>query len=183
MPRTCLVGHFCPHLSDQQRQDIINKWLKGKGSTNASKAPGCLHSVLKVLETEEDFNKFVDMKTRLDDEQRTKLIVEREGFHRSKARQMTPKLIKMLAPPGPKSYISMQTSLKRFNGFYFKPGASSSSRARPVGSTKKGRLRDLHSTARTWGDKWTQEQALNLVVGQLWSWHRKYGNDSCCCSS
>lgn len=142
------------------------------------KTPACLHSVLKLLESEEDFNKFLDIKNRMDDEKRTELIIEREGYHRSKARAMTPRLIKELAPPIRRCYVSMQVNLKRFNGFYFKPEASASSRKRPKGSKKQAKLKDMHSTARTWGEKWSQEQALNLVIGQLWAWHKKYDGDT-----
>ncbi|CAE7227424.1 unnamed protein product [Symbiodinium microadriaticum] len=112
----------------------------------------------------------------VDDEQREEIILKREGHHHEKAGELTPRLIKDLRPKVAGCYLNWQPSLNQFAAYFKRPPvAESSDKKRGPKKTKQPKM---HSTARVYGGKWTQIQALSLVVAQLWRWHVKYGGDS-----
>ena len=140
-----------------------------------AKVPKCLDAVLQTLMGKQDFDKFADLKEARDDQKRVNLVLEHEGFHPAKAAEFTPRLIKELRPKVPASYLNWQPSWKQFAGYYPKP-------AKMGAPSKRGKIKktgsergNLHSTARQYGGKWSQHQALCLVVAQLWKWHAKSG--------
>ena len=171
--RKGLVQSYMPDLKTTECLKILNRLLPLKTTTKSFRvsatkgSPKCLGSVLQALSGEEDFSKFMDLKEKFDDEQREKIVMQREGYHHEKASHWTPKLFKDLKPQAPGVYLNFQPSMKQFAGYYKKP----------KGSKVKGPAK--HSTARVYGEKWSQEEALGLVLRQLWSWHKKYGCESC----
>ena len=178
-PRMALADSYLSDLSDEQRQAAVKRLLSDKNSPAqmGGTMPACLQSVLQVLSAEPDFDKFATLKMMVDDEKRTELILSREGRHHEKAGEKTPMLIKSLRPATAGCYLNWQPALSQFAGYYAKPGdakAKDGSKKKAVPS-KKGQQKKMHSTARMYGGKWTQVQALSLVVTQLWKWHEKYG--------
>ena len=138
----------------------------------------CLPAVLQALSAEADFDRFAALKAAVDDEQRAELIIKREGRHHEAAAEFTPALIKGLRPKVAGCYLNWQPALSQFAGYFRKPSVAESSGGKKSDNKKKGARQTrtkMHSTARMYGGKWNQTQALNLVVSQLWSWHRKYG--------
>ena len=145
-------------------------------SAAAKGSPKCLGAVLQVLYGDEDFQKFAELKEQIDDQERSNIILRREGYHHELATQFTPLLIKQLRPQVPGCCLNFQPALSQFAGYYKKPLAAKGSEA----PTKKSKARTKHhSTARVYGGKWTQFQALYLVVMQLWAWHKSHGGVTC----
>ncbi|CAL1162709.1 unnamed protein product, partial [Cladocopium goreaui] len=181
-PKMAVVRHFCTHLTEDAMKALVESMTKKSDSDDTSKrlqkdarVPDCLHAVLKVLSAEEDFTRFEDLKSKMDDEKRLDLIIRREGYHHSKASKFTPKLITDLRPPGLGIYLNMQPTLNQFAGYYEKPTAATSSKDSKGSKVKKQRVTrggNMHTTARKWGGKWSQGDALALVVSQLWAWHK-----------
>ena len=173
------MGAYCHESTEEQKQAIVKRLMADKSSTTAPKlgiAPAkCLSSVLQLLSAEADFDKFAALKVAVDDQKRTDMIVKREGVHHEQASQMTPRLIKQLRPRVAGCYLNWQPTLSQFAGYFSKPDIPSSSGDKKKGEKKKIPRKKMHSTARMYGGKWTQMQALNLVVAQLWKWHEKYG--------
>ena len=180
--RMAVVRNFCTHLTEDAMKALVESMTKKSDSDDTSKrlqkdarVPDCLHAVLKVLSAEEDFTRFEDLKSKMDDEKRLDLIIRREGYHHSKASKFTPKLITDLRPPGLGIYLNMQPTLSQFAGYYEKPTAATSSKDSKGSKVKKQRVTrggNMHTTARKWGGKWSQGDALALVVSQLWAWHK-----------
>ena len=165
---------FFPDASANDQAAKVSRLLQSTEVGIKRKTPECLHAVLQILSTEDDFSKLADLKVQADDDRRTNLIIKREGYHRGKAAAFTPKLIKDLKPPGAGIYINMQTAISQFAGYYERPPPTEKDKDKKRAKTA-GKVGRFHTTARLWGGKWTQLQALTLVVNSLWGWHKKYG--------
>ncbi len=168
---------YFPDLDEAAQSQMVTDFLNR--SLVKAKNPSCLLSALQILEVEgDDGATFAKMKDDLEDVLREDLIIGRTGRSREAAAHFTPKSIKNLKPEidGEHSKINTvlvwQASSKAFEGYYPKPSATT-----PVTSAK-GNRKDIHSTSRTYGGKWTQFQALSKVIDSMWLWHKKYGKDS-----
>ena len=180
-----MVAAYLPECTEGERKAIVDRLIADKKATTAATTAGkvaaatskCLPSVLQLLTAEPDFDKFAALKIAVDDERREEIVLKREGYHHEKAGELTPRLIKDLRPRVPGSYLNWQPSLNQFAAYYKKPDVAESS-DKKRGAGKRKQQKKMHSTARVYGGKWTQTQALNLVVVQLWKWHAKYGGVS-----
>ena len=182
------MASYLHHLSEKEQEDVVQRLLADKNTTSAARGAAksglafskSLPSVLQILTAESDYDKFADLKMAVDDEQRAEVILKREGLHREKAAEFTPLLIKNLRPKVPGCCLNWQPALCQFAGYFRKPADAAGSVGKKKG--KKGgdasSRKSMHSTARLYGGKWTQLQALNLVVAQLWKWNQKYGGAS-----
>ena len=186
--RTALVAAYLHECTEGEQKTIVDRLMADKKTTPAAATAGgkvaggkvaaskCLPSVLQLLTAEPDFDKFAALKMAVDDEQREEIILKREGHHHEKAGELTPRLIKDLRPKVAGCYLNWQPSLNQFAAYFKRPPvAESSDKKRGPKKTKQPKM---HSTARVYGGKWTQIQALSLVVAQLWRWHVKYGGES-----
>ena len=174
---------YLPDLCEGERQKLVKRLMADKNQkTTASAKLGPessknLQSVLQLLTNEGDFDKFAALKVAVDDDARTDLVMKREGHSKEKASELTPALIKGLRPKAAGCYLNWQPAASQFAGYYQKPLDAKKDSQKKGGKTKA--RKQMHSTARMYGGKWSQGQALNLVVSQLWAWHRKYGGVSC----
>ena len=145
-PRMTLVTTYLTHLTDTEKQAVVKRLLSDK-TTNAQspfsklgeESSKCLPSVLQVLSAEPDFDKFAALKVAVDDEKRAELVFRTEGWHRDKANERTPALIKNLRPQAPGCILNWQPALNQFAGYFTRPTPAESSSGEKKLARRRGR--------------------------------------------
>ena len=114
---------------------------------------------------------FEGLAEKLADQKREELIRNRLCAPRAAAEFHTPVVLKKLRPkPGVGACVlTFQVPTNSFQGYY--------PRVLTPEQEKSKRVKKHFSISRTFGERWSQTQALSQVVGFLWGCHKKAGGE------
>ena len=162
-----LIKHFFPN-----KENMLDRLLQTDTTVKSRLIrPSALKDVLAELEGTSDGKHFSEMKEMLDQEDRETFILTRFAAPRAAAEASTPWYIKNLRPPMAKCYLTFQVATKSFQGYYPKDLDES--------QRKNPKVKTHWSASRTFGEKWTTEQALTQVVKFVWNKQKKGGHATC----
>ncbi|CAL1153918.1 unnamed protein product [Cladocopium goreaui] len=168
--RMSLIKHSFPDMDEVRQAEVLDRLLQSDATIKSKLIrPDSLKDVLVEMDGTTDGKLFTDMKDMLDQEDRETFILTRFAAPRAAAEAATPWYIKNLRPPMTKCYLTWQVATKSFQGYYPKTLDES--------QRKNPKVKTHWSTSRTFGEKWTTEQALTQVVRFLWRKHKKGGHE------
>jgi hypothetical protein len=164
-----LIKHSFPDMDEVRQAEVLDRLLQSDATIKSKLIrPDSLKDVLVEMDGTTDGKLFTDMKDMLDQEDRETFILTRFAAPRAAAEAATPWYVKNLRPPMTKCYLTWQVATKSFQGYYPKTLDES--------QRKNPKVKTHWSTSRTFGEKWTTEQALTQVVRFLWGKHKKGGH-------
>lgn len=162
--------------TENERCDMLARLLSTSKKKRNTIKTETLHSVVNLLQGDEEARQFQDLTEEVQDKWRQEFVIARCGFSREKAAAITPATIKALKPPLPNCYLVWQISRSMFQSYWPKTGLGGE---KPAKKPKTGRRLKTHdSTSTTYGQKWSQAQALTRQVNWLWKKHEKAGGES-----
>ena len=164
-----LIKHFFAELGESDQVCKLQRLLETSKSRKIVKTKNLMEA-LREMEGTDDCAEFKSLSETLHDQQREDLIKTRLFASKSKAEFATPSPIKELKPDFPEVVLTYQIPANTFAGYY------------PKGLTeeqlKNKRLKRAWTRSRTFGEKWTQLEALQQVVTFLWDCHAKQKRES-----
>ena len=169
-----LIKHFFEPFSEEEQEKMLIRLLESsKRKSQADQRP-VMHDALRSLEYENpsDAKIFEGLSQKLPNQKRAELIRSRLCAPKATAEFHTPGFLNRLRPM-PKDggcVLTFQVPTDTFQGYYPRT-------LTPEHMSNK-RVKKYLSISRTFGQKWTQLQALQQVVTFLWECHQKAGEDS-----
>ena len=177
MPRMALVKAWFGDETEEQQWERCSRFLQTSSSRKLIQVAGMREAIAEMVNRGEADEKqmFKALAESMDNEEIETLIKARVSRPRALAEGETPECLKKLKPPLEGCYLVYQVHTQSFQGYYPKQ-LTDEQKSNP-------KVKKHFTTGRTFGVKWTKQQALRLVVDFLWGHHRKAKRDPCSCSA
>lgn len=171
--RMALIRHHFPELRENDHEEMLSRLLATAKTKTIIQRP-VMQEALEQMKHEDpsDFLRdFEGLAEKLADQKREELIRNRLCAPRAAAEFHTPVVLKKLRPkPGVGACVlTFQVPTNSFQGYY--------PRVLTPEQEKSKRVKKHFSISRTFGERWSQTQALSQVVGFLWGCHKKAGGE------
>ncbi|CAL1163263.1 unnamed protein product, partial [Cladocopium goreaui] len=168
-----LIRHHFPELRENDHEEMLSRLLATAKTKTIIQRP-VMQEALEQMKHEDpsDFLRdFEGLAEKLADQKREELIRNRLCAPRAAAEFHTPVVLKKLRPkPGVGACVlTFQVPTNSFQGYY--------PRVLTPEQEKSKRVKKHFSISRTFGERWSQTQALSQVVGFLWGCHKKAGGE------